>query len=239
MGTQSINPSTVSNVSPEGEVTGFSLNFNMPEISPKFSFNTIFNDEFTIGGNLLLEVTQVNISLDESYMRNFQDLFALGSIPEIFQPVLKDKKITTEIPLEIRMNYGPWRIYALIGMIAFVLILAVLLVYFLLRKKCFRLVLDETTEQDICMGALSSYQITNGYSPVLGKLKKSLTGGISFIYSKHTLTPNRKVRLHYDLPVEIEYEEDNFRKENVSLMIKNVNGTETGDNFEDTGSKIF
>ena len=42
LGTQKINPSTVSNVSPEGEVKGFSVTFNMPEITPSFSFNTIF-----------------------------------------------------------------------------------------------------------------------------------------------------------------------------------------------------
>jgi len=42
LGTQTILPSTVSNVSPEGEVTGFSVIFNLPEITPNFSFNTIF-----------------------------------------------------------------------------------------------------------------------------------------------------------------------------------------------------
>ena len=48
LGTQTISPSTVSNVSPEGEVTGFSVLFNLPEITPKFSFNTIFKEDFTI-----------------------------------------------------------------------------------------------------------------------------------------------------------------------------------------------
>jgi hypothetical protein len=84
LGTQQITPSTVSNVSPEGEVTGFNLIFNLPEITPTFSFNTIFKEDFSIGGNLVLEVSQTDISLDQNYINSFKDLFALQSIPEIF-----------------------------------------------------------------------------------------------------------------------------------------------------------
>ncbi|HAY33059.1 MAG TPA: hypothetical protein DCY06_02895, partial [Bacteroidetes bacterium] len=77
--------------------------------------------DFTIGGDLILEVSQVDILLDENYVNRFRELFALQSVPEIFQPVLKDKKIITKIPLEIRMRYGPWRLFVLIGMIALIL----------------------------------------------------------------------------------------------------------------------
>ena len=77
LGTQTITPSTVSNVSPEGEVKGFSVLFDMPEISPKFSFNTIFKEDFTVGGNLVLEVTNVDILLDENYVNSFKELSLL------------------------------------------------------------------------------------------------------------------------------------------------------------------
>jgi len=98
LGTQTITPSTVSNVSPEGEVTGFAVTFNLPDITPTFSLNTIFKDEFTIGGNLVLEVSNTDVALDEEYVNQFKELFALQSVPEIFRPVLKDKKIITQIP---------------------------------------------------------------------------------------------------------------------------------------------
>ncbi|MEZ4688811.1 MAG: hypothetical protein R3A12_00970 [Ignavibacteria bacterium] len=49
--------------------------------------------------DLVLDVSQVDILLDQNYVNTFQELFALKSVPEIFQPVLKDKKIVTKIPL--------------------------------------------------------------------------------------------------------------------------------------------
>jgi hypothetical protein len=137
LGTQSISPSTVSNVSPEGEVTGFSIMFNMPEITPTFSFNTIFKEDFSVGGNLVLEVSQVDILLDDGYINSFRELFALQSVPEIFKPVLKDKKIVTQIPLEIRMKYGPWRLFVLIGIL--VIIGAIIFIFiYLLSFICVR-----------------------------------------------------------------------------------------------------
>ncbi|MBK6505857.1 MAG: VWA domain-containing protein [Ignavibacteria bacterium] len=189
LGTQSISPSTVSNVSPEGEVTGFSVIFNLPEITPTFSFNTIFKEDFTIGGDLVLDVSQVDIVLDQSYVNNFTELFALRSVPEIFQPVLKDKKILTKIPLEIKMKYGPWRLFVLIGLIAGVLALIGLLIYLFMKKKCFELIIDNETKNDICLGGMSTYSVSHGMSGDLGKIKKSLMGGLSFEFSKNTTSP--------------------------------------------------
>ena len=230
LGTQTILPSTVSNVSPEGEVTGFSVIFNLPEITPNFSFNTIFKEDFTIGGDLVLDVSDVDILLDQSYVNNFRELFALQSVPEIFQPVLKDKKIVTKIPLEIRMKYGPWRLFVLIGMIAFLLLLIIALIFLLLRKKCFALILDNREEQDICLGGVSSYSISQNMSGELGVIKKSLFGDLSFIYSKNTTEPGKKVKLVDEIPIEIQYEEDGIRTNSLSLMIrkseKNTNTNE-------------
>ena len=219
LGTQSILPSTVSNVSPEGEVTGFSVIFNMPDITPTFSFNTIFKEDFTVGGDLVLEVTNVDIELDENYMNQFRELFALQSVPEIFRPVLKDKKIITEIPLEIRMNYGPWRLFVLIGLIVIAAAIIFLILFFLFKKKCFSIVIDDSEQQIICLNSLNSYSISKGYSPELGKIKVTLFGSIKFLYSKFTTTPNSKVTLTEGIPIDIEYEEDNLRTENVTLMI--------------------
>jgi len=230
LGTQTILPSTVSNVSPEGEVTGFSVIFNLPEITPNFSFNTIFKEDFTIGGDLVLDVSDVDILLDQSYVNNFRELFALQSVPEIFQPVLKDKKIVTKIPLEIRMKYGPWRLFVLIGMIAFLLLLIIALIFLLLRKKCFALILDNREEQDICLGGVSSYSVSQNMSGELGVIKKSLFGDLSFIYSKNTTEPGKKVKLVDEIPIEIQYEEDGIRTNSLSLMIrkseKNTNTNE-------------
>ncbi|MCY7362075.1 MAG: hypothetical protein LH629_08435 [Ignavibacteria bacterium] len=230
LGTQTILPSTVSNVSPEGEVTGFSVIFNLPEITPNFSFNTIFKEDFTIGGDLVLDVSDVDILLDQSYVNNFRELFALQSVPEIFQPVLKDKKIVTKIPLEIRMKYGPWRLFVLIGMIAFLLLLIIALIFLLLRKKCFALILDNREEQDICLGGVSSYSVSQNMSGELGVIKKSLFGDLSFIYSKNTTEPGKKVKLVDEIPIEILYEEDGIRTNSLSLMIrkseKNMNTNE-------------
>ncbi|MBL8007367.1 MAG: VWA domain-containing protein [Ignavibacteria bacterium] len=232
LGTQTISPSTVSNVSPEGEVTGFSVIFNLPEITPNFSFNTIFKEDFSIGGDLVLDVSDVDILLDQNYVNNFRELFALQSVPEIFQPVLKDKKIVTKIPLEIRMKYGPWRLFVLIGLIALVILLILAFVYLLMRKKCFTLVIDNAEEQDLCLSGISSYTVSNYTSGDLGQIKKSLTGELSFIHSKNTSSPNSKVKLVYDIPVEIEYDEDGIRKKTVSIMIRKTDkGSSSGESI--------
>jgi hypothetical protein len=220
LGTQSISPSTVSNVSPEGEVTGFSVIFNLPEITPTFSFNTIFKEDFTIGGDLVLDVSQVDIVLDQSYVNNFTELFALRSVPEIFQPVLKDKKILTKIPLEIKMKYGPWRLFVLIGLITGVLALIGLLIYLFMKKRCFELIIDNETKNDICLGGMSTYIVSHGMSGDLGKIKKSIMGGLSFEFSKNTTSPGKTVNLVEEMPIDIEYEENEFKTSSVTLMIK-------------------
>ena len=220
LGTQTISPSTVSNVSPEGEVTGFSVIFNLPEITPNFSFNTIFKEDFSIGGDLVLDVSQVDILLDQNYVNTFQELFALKSVPEIFQPVLKDKKIVTKIPLEIRMKYGPWRLFVLIGLIALLLGIIIFFIFLLFRKKCFELIIDNVAQQEICLGGMSSYSVSNNYSGELGKIKKSLSGNLNFTYSKNTTTPGTTVKLTDDVPIEINYEEDGFKTQSVTLMIR-------------------
>lgn len=233
LGTQTISPSTVSNVSPEGEVTGFSVIFNLPEITPNFSFNTIFKEDFTIGGDLILEVSQVDILLDENYVNRFRELFALQSVPEIFQPVLKDKKIITKIPLEIRMKYGPWRLFVLIGLIALLLGLILFFLYVLFKKKCFGLSIDNGPVQDVCLGGLSSYSVSSGMSGELGKVKKSILGGLSFEYSKITTTPGVNSKLIENIPIEIQYEDEGFRSNSVSLMIT-ASEESTGRNLGDT-----
>ncbi|MEP7147176.1 MAG: hypothetical protein ABI792_09230 [bacterium] len=219
LGTQTISPSTVSNVSPEGEVTGFSVIFNLPEITPRFSFNTIFKEDFTIGGDLVLDVSQVDILLDENYVNSFRELFALQSVPQIFQPILKDKKIVTKIPLEIRMKYGPWRLFVLIGLIALLAGIILFFIYLFLKKKCFELVIDNVPRQEICLGGMSSYSVSNNDSGELGKIKKSLFGSLSFNYSKNTTSPSATVTLREEVPIEIQYEDESFRTHSVSLMI--------------------
>jgi hypothetical protein len=222
LGTQTISPSTVSNVSPEGEVTGFSILFNMPEITPTFSFNTIFKEDFSVGGNLVLEVSQVDILLDEGYMNSFRELFALQSVPEIFKPVLKDKKIITYIPLEIRMKYGPWRLFVLISILLIVGAIVFIFIYLLLKKKSIAVVIDNSEEQSISLSFLSSYSVSKDYSFELGKIKKSLFGDINFTYSKFTLTPGSSVKMSEGVPISVDYEDENMRKGNVILMIKST-----------------
>jgi len=219
LGTQTISPSTVSNVSPEGEVTGFSVIFNLPEITPNFSFNTIFKEDFTIGGDLVLDVFDVDILLDQSYVNKFRELFALQSVPEIFQPVLKDKKIVTKIPLEIRMKYGPWRLFLLIGMIALLLAIVAGFIFLILKKKCFTLILDNVEQKDICLGGFSSYSVSQNLSGDLGVIRKSLCGDLKFTYSKKTTSPGVTTKLINDVPIEIQYEDEGFRKNSITLMI--------------------
>lgn len=220
LGTQTITPSTVSNVSPEGEVKGFSVLFDMPEISPKFSLNTIFKEDFTVGGNLVLEVTNVDIMLDENYINSFKQLFALQTIPEIFKPVLKDKKIQTYIPLEIRIKYGAWRLFALIGILLVIAAIIFILAYVFLKKKCFAVVVNGSDEQSLCLNSIRSYDIYSSDSVNLGALKKSLSGEVSFQLSKFTTEPGKKITLVEGLPIQIETEDDNYRKTSYSIMLK-------------------
>lgn len=220
LGTQTITPSSVSNVSPEGEVKGFSVLFDMPEISPTFSFNTIFKEDFTVGGNLVLEVTNVDILLDENYINSFKQLFALQTIPEIFKPVLKDKKIQTYIPLEIRIKYGAWRLFVLIGLILLFAALLLIPAILLLKKKCFTIVVNDREEQSLCLNSLSSFSVYSGDSVNLGTLKKTVGGAIRFSCSKFTTTPGKLILLVEGLPVTIETEDDNFRKSSYTLLLK-------------------
>lgn len=239
LGTQTISPSTVSNVSPEGEVTGFSVIFNLPEITPRFSFNTIFKEDFSIGGDLVLDVSQVDILLDQGYVNTFQELFALKSVPEIFQPVLKDKKIVTRIPLEIRMKYGPWRLFVLIGLIALLIGVILFFVYLLFRKRCFELYIDNVPQSEICLGGLSSYSVNHNYSAELGKIKKSLSGNLSFVHSKNSSTPGATVRLVDDVPIDINYEEGDFGSGMVTLMIKKTDKSQQSNIAETDESGIY
>ena len=162
----------------------------------------------------------MDILLDQNYVNTFQELFALKSVPEIFQPILKDKKIVTKIPLEIRMKYGPWRLFVLIGLIVLLLGIIIFFIYLLFRKKCFELIIDNVPQQEICLGGMSSYSVSNNYSGELGKIKKSLSGNLNFTYSKNTTTPGTRVKLTDDVPIEINYEEDGFKTQSVTLMIR-------------------
>ncbi|MCB0721537.1 MAG: VWA domain-containing protein [Ignavibacteriae bacterium] len=240
MGTQTITPSTVSNVSPEGEVTGFAITFNLPEISPNFSFNTIFKEDFTVGGNLILEVSDVEIELDQAYMDQFRQLFALQTVPEIFQPVLKDKRITTDIPLEIRILYGPWRTFVLIGLIALLVAIIGLLAFLLFRKRCFGLKINNEDEMGVCVTPISSYSVSHGYSPELGKIKKSLFGDLRFHYSKRTSTPGKSVSLVEGLPIEIDYEDEDLKPVKILLSITNsAKSSESDEHFGEGLSEFY
>ncbi|HCA43592.1 MAG TPA: hypothetical protein DEP28_10115 [Bacteroidetes bacterium] len=223
LGTQTITPSTVSNVSPEGEVTGFAVTFNLPDITPTFSLNTIFKDEFTIGGNLILEVSNTDVSLDEEYVNQFKELFALQSVPEIFKPVLKDKKIITQIPLEIKMKYGPWRLFVLISLIVVILLIVILLIYLLLKKLSFELKINNDETSLVTISSLNSYSMSHNYSMELGKFKKSISGRLKFTYSKFTDTPNKTVDISEGIPYDITYTNADMNQEKIVFSINFAN----------------
>lgn len=237
LGTQTITPSTVSNVSPEGEVKGFSVIFNMPEITPVFSFNTIFKEDFTVGGNLILEVYNTDIKLDDSYIQNFKQLFALSSVPEIFQPVIKDKTIYTAIPLEIKIRYGVWRLYVLIGIIALVIIVLSLIVFLLLKRKCFILEVEQL-QNSVCLNLINSYTVYSGDSTELGKLKKTFSGQIAFIQSKNTNFAGRKILLNFDLPYEIESQSLDGEVKKVNILISGSKST-TESEYQNSSTDLY
>ena len=67
---------------------------------------------------------------------------------------------------------------------------------------------------------MSSYSVSNNYSGELGRIRKSLSGNLNFIYSKNTTTPGTSVKLTDDVPIEINYEEDGFKIQSVTMMIR-------------------
>ncbi len=234
MGTQTISPSTVSNISPEGEVTGFSVTFNMPEITPNFSFSTIFNEDFTVGGNLILEVSQVDILLDDKYMNSFKEIFALNSVPDIFRPVLKDKKIETSIPLEIRIKYGSWRLFALIGIALLALAVIAVPIFLLTKKSCYKITLLDSDSQSFCISALSSYSVSTAGSPVLGKLKKSVTGSLKFICSSVTDTPGKVFSVSFGIPFTVSYTDSNTN--DFDITVEQTDKKSSDNNGSDSNS---
>jgi hypothetical protein len=232
LGTQTITPSAVSNVSPEGEVKGFTVLFDMPEISPKFSFNTIFKEDFSVGGNLVLEVTNVDIVPDENYINSFKELFALQTIPEIFKPVLKDKRILTYIPLEIRIKYGAWRLVVLIGLIILLAAVVSLPAFLLLKKKCYAVTVNNTGEQSFCINSLNSFDLYSPDSQNLGKIKKRISGTLSFTYSKFTTEKGKTIILTENIPVNAETEDDTYRKSSYVILLKKSENISETDSSE-------
>ncbi len=239
MGTLNITPSSVSNVSPEGEVKGFTLLFNLPEITPSFSFNTIFKEDFTVGGDLLLEVSQVDILLDQEYMKSFSTLFALNSVPEIFQPILKDKKIVTRIPLEVRVKYGPWRIFVLLGLAALVLGVISFFLILAFKRKSYTLTLNNNEKFDFFISTLSSYDVNYGFSGSLGKIKKSLFGGLSFQNSRQTNSPGRSFAMRTNVPYEIELTDAEMRSQKVIISVEETSEKKQENRGSGIGSDLY
>ena len=239
MGTLNITPSSVSNVSPEGEVKGFTLLFNLPEITPSFSFNTIFKEDFTVGGDLLLEVSQVDILLDQEYMKSFSTLFALNSVPEIFQPVLKDKKIVTRIPLEIRVKYGPWRMFVLLGLAALIVGVVVLFAVLAMKRKSYTLILNNNEKHDFFISAFSSYDVSYGFSGSLGKIKRSLFGSLTFQNSRLTNSPGKSFALRTNVPYEIDITDQDMRTQKVMMQVTETTEKKENDRGTGTGSDLY
>jgi len=216
--TQIIFPTSVTMIKPEGEVAGVSMIFNMPEIKPKFSLNTILSDYFTVSGNLVIELTDAEIVLDEGYINNLTQLFALKSVPEIFYPRLKDNKIISVIPFEIQIKYGIWRIILLISILLILLIALTLVTYMVFRMRKFT-VLINNNEETIYLRVLSSYPIFGENVGLLARLKKSLFNKIYLVHSANTSTPYRKILLRAGIPDIIEYDDHNQTKR-VSIELK-------------------
>jgi len=118
------------------------------------------------------------------------------------------KKILTYIPLEIRIKYGAWRLFALIGMIVLLLIILLIPAYLFLKKICFTVVVNDREEQSICLNALKSYDVYTEDSENLGFIKKGVSGALSFTFSKFTVTPSKTVNLTEGLPVSVEIEDE-------------------------------
>jgi hypothetical protein len=165
-------------------------------------------------------------------VNSFKELFALQTIPEIFKPVLKDKKILTYIPLEIRIKYGAWRLFALIGMILVLLVILFIPAYLFLKKKCFAISVNGRDDQSVCINSLNSYDVYSDDSQNLGAVKKSISGALSFTCSKFTVTPSKTINLIEGIPVSVEIEDENYRKSSYTIMLKksdNIQESEESD----------
>lgn len=218
-GTQMVFPTSVTMIKPEGEVAGVTLVFNMPEIKPKFSLNTILSDYFTVNGNFVLEITDAEIMLDEVYMNSLIQLFALKSVPEIFYPHLKDNKIISVIPFEIQIKYGIWRIILLISILLILVVTVILIAYMFFRKRKFTILLNNSIEETVYLSILSSFPIFWEKVGLLARLKKSLFNTVYLVHSANTSTPHRRVILREGLPEMIEYDDDGQTKK-VSIELK-------------------
>lgn len=218
-GTQMIFPTSVAMIKPEGEVAGVTLVFNMPEIKPKFSLNTILSDYFTISGNFVLEITDAEVVLDEAYMNSLTQLFALKSIPEIFYPHLKDNKIISVIPFEIQVKYGIWRIVLLIFILLILVSVVILIAYVIFRKRKVTVLINNNVEESIYLNILSSFPIFGENVGLLAHLKKSLFNTIYLVHSVNTSTPHRKTILYEGIPEIIEYNDSNQTKR-ISIELK-------------------
>lgn len=86
--------------------------------------------------------------------------------------------------------------YVLIGIIALVIIVLSLIVFLLLKRKCFILEVEQL-QNSVCLNLINSYTVYSGDSTELGKLKKTFSGQIAFIQSKNTNFAGRKILLNF------------------------------------------
>lgn len=231
---QMIFPTSVTMIKPEGEVTGVTLVFTMPEIKPKFSLNTILSDYFTVSGNFVLEITDAEIVLDESYMSSLTQLFALKSVPEIFYPHLKDNKIISTIPFEIQIKYGIWRIILLISILLILAVAIIFIVYMVFRKRKFTILLNGNIEETVYLSIINSHPIFWENIGLLARLKKSLFNKVYLVHSSNTSTPHKKSILREGIPEIVEYDDHNqIRKISVELKKEKADSsTESSSNAE-------
>jgi hypothetical protein len=113
-------------------------------------------------------------------------------------------------------------------MIVLLLIILLIPAYLFLKKKCFTVVVNDREEQSVCLNALKSYDVYSEDSQNLGSIKKSVSGAISFTCSKFTVTPSKSVNLIEGLPVQVEIEDEGYRKTSYTIVLKkSENNSET------------
>ena len=102
-------------------------------------------------------------------------------------------------------------------MIVIALLIVLVIAFLLFRNKSFEITINNSEKILFNVSAISSYNFSAGYSPVLGKITLGLFGGLKFKYSSHTSSQGKTISVAEGIPFDIDYFDE--RQESVNLII--------------------
>jgi len=185
---QDITPSVIDTPVGPGDRIACNITFKLPrEIShPKFSWNNLLSDAlikpyYAIKGELVLEVSNADLYLEDSYLNTLNNVWGVAELPDLFLP--KNRlTITDRCPFEIQVMFGMWRMWLLLGIALAGLLPLALLSFWCLKKRKFTVIV-EGDERLMILNLSRRFPVLFGWGAseqVIGYFSLSPLGKVTF-----------------------------------------------------------